>query len=95
MFSERTDALYPKDLPINGSRKDNTTGADIKENEMDTWPIKKGTDNYQDNVNILGLVVVSIVMGIAIAAAGEEGKFLLKLFQSISKEMMKVQIITP
>ena len=42
-----------------------------------------------------GLVVVSIVMGIAISAAGEEGKFLLKLFQSIADVMMKVQIITP
>merc|ERR1719186_2401377 len=89
MFQKRTEILYPEDLSINGSKTDNTTGASIKENDPYTWPIKD-SDDYQDNPNILGLVVVSIVMGIAISAAGEEGKFLLKLFQSIADVMMKV-----
>merc|ERR1719186_264091 len=87
MYQLRTQTIYPMDLPINDSKIDNTTGASIKENDEHTWPFE---DTYQDNPNILGLVVVSIVMGIAISAAGEEGKFLLKLFQSITDVMMKV-----
>merc|ERR1719186_256168 len=88
MFQKRTETIYPEDLPINGSKIDNTTGASINENDEHTWRIKK--DGYQGSPNILGLVVVSIVMGIAISVAGEEGKFLLKLFQSIAHVMMKV-----
>merc|ERR1719186_22592 len=84
MFQWRTEAMWPGH---NGSKNDDTTGALINETDVNTWPFEQ---KYQDNPNILGLVVVSIVMGVAISAAGEEGKFLLKLFQSISDVMMMV-----
>ena len=42
------------------------------------------------STNILGLVVFAVVTGIAIAQCGEDGKPLLKFFESISIVMMKV-----
>ena len=45
---------------------------------------------FSDNTNILGLVVFSVVTGIAIASAGEGGKPLLHFFDSVSIVMMKV-----
>ena len=45
------------------------------------------------STNILGLVVFAVVTGIAIAQCGEDGKPLLKFFESISIVMMKVVVI--
>ena len=45
------------------------------------------------STNILGLVVFAVVTGIAIAQCGEDGKPLLKFFESISIVMMKVVAI--
>ena len=61
----------------------------IIRNETDrtTWKYKGAWSN---STNILGLVVFSIVTGIAIAMCGEEGEPLLKFFQSVSVVMMKV-----
>ena len=41
----------------------------------------------------MGLVVFAVVTGIAIAQCGEDGKPLLKFFESISIVMMKVVAI--
>jgi Na+/H+-dicarboxylate symporter len=44
---------------------------------MSTWEFKK---EYTNGTNILGLVIFSIITGIAIAVCGEEGKPLLNFF---------------
>ena len=41
-------------------------------------------------LSILGLVVFSLVFGVAIAAVGEEGEAILKFFSSLVSVMMKV-----
>ena len=48
------------------------------------------TTFLHSSTNILGLVVFAVVTGIAIAQCGEDGKPLLKFFESISIVMMKV-----
>ena len=48
------------------------------------------TPSFLSSTNILGLVVFAVVTGIAIAQCGEDGKPLLKFFESISIVMMKV-----
>ena len=82
MFQTRTSLTYPGE-----SKEDENTGAFINVTDINTWLFE---EEWQHNPNILGLVVMSIVMGVAISAAGEEGKVLLKIFQSISNVMMKV-----
>jgi len=52
-----------------------------------TWAMES---SWTSSTNILGLVVFSIVTGIAIALSGEEGKPLLAFFKSVSHVMMKV-----
>jgi len=51
------------------------------------WAFKT---SMKDNTNILGLVVFSLVFGVAIAAVGEEGEAILKFFSSLVSVMMKV-----
>ena len=48
------------------------------------------TSAWSNGTNILGLVIFSIVTGVAIAMCGEEGKPLLRFFESVSIVMMKV-----
>ena len=55
--------------------------------DKNTWDIK---GSWSNSTNILGLVVFSIVTGIAIASTGDAGKPLLRFFQSVSVVMMKV-----
>merc|ERR1712107_969736 len=59
----------------------------IDAGNKDTWRVKKMQSN---STNILGLVVFAVVTGIAIAQCGEDGKPLLKFFESMSIVMMKV-----
>jgi len=44
----------------------------------------------KDNTNILGLVVFSLVFGVAIASVGDEGEPILNFFASLVSVMMKV-----
>ena len=46
--------------------------------------------DWSNGTNILGLVIFSIVTGVAIAMVGEEGKPLLNFFESVSIVMMRV-----
>ena len=55
--------------------------------DQDTW-ITVG--KWTNSSNILGLVVFSIFTGIAIAVCGEDGKPVLRLFESLSIVMMKI-----
>jgi Na+/H+-dicarboxylate symporter len=48
------------------------------------------SSEFTNGTNILGLVVFSIITGVAIACVGEEGKPLLNFFHSVSATMMKV-----
>ena len=61
---------------------------------MTIYPDDKYTWNFgeywSDSSNLLGLIVFSIVTGIAIAACGEDGEPLLKFFESVSIVMMKI-----
>jgi Na+/H+-dicarboxylate symporter len=75
----QTVIVYP------GNQYDNKTGRDP--DDKNTWKVEK---NWTNSTNILGLVVFSIVTGIAISMSGEEGKPLLRFVQSVSVVMMKV-----
>lgn len=58
----------------------------------DTWDKRDWnfSTNMKDNTNILGLVVFSLVFGVAIASVGEEGQAILKFFDSLVSVMMKI-----
>jgi len=61
--------------------------------DNETMPAKelwKMGNNWTNSTNILGLVVFSIVTGVAIALSGEDGIPLLRFFESISIVMMKL-----
>lgn len=73
--------------PMNKTMNDSRTGALIDPNDKHTWMF---AGDWSNSTNILGLVVFSIVTGVAISVCGEEGKPLLKFFESISIVMMKV-----
>ena len=81
----RTSLIYPGEgirvVDFNGR---NLT---IDEADKDTWKFK---GEFVDNTNILGLVVFSIVTGVAIASSGEAGKPLLAFFESTAHVMMKL-----
>jgi len=79
----KTELVYPGE----GNKTDEDTGAMIYESDKNTWMFKSA---WSSSTNILGLVVFSIVTGVAIAVSGEEGKPLLNFFESTSIVMMKV-----
>eukprot|EP00088_Acartia_fossae_P071890 TRINITY_DN9972_c0_g2_i2.p1 TRINITY_DN9972_c0_g2~~TRINITY_DN9972_c0_g2_i2.p1 ORF type:complete len:528 (+),score=122.29 TRINITY_DN9972_c0_g2_i2:78-1661(+) len=79
----KTEIIYPG----NEIREDPKTGAMLDPSDLQTWQM---TSSWSSSTNILGLVVFSIATGIAISLSGEEGKPLLKFFQSVSHVMMKL-----
>jgi len=81
MQQYKTNIVWPGD-------QDNSTG-EVLANLTDkyTWDYKK---DWKDNSNLLGLIVFSIVTGVAIAACGEDGEPLLRFFESVSIVMMKI-----
>lgn len=70
------------------------TKVDNETNQTLYDPLDKTTwrvgSNWSNSTNILGLIVFSIVTGIAIAMSGEEGRPLLRFFESLAFVMMKV-----
>jgi len=48
------------------------------------------SSSWNQSTNILGLVIFSVVTGIAVSLSGEEGKPLLNFFKSVSHVMMKL-----
>merc|ERR1719186_645593 len=89
MFQEKYKVLYPNETVSNGTVTVDLNNHNKTVDFVDkyTWKFEK---YWKGSPNILGLVVWSIFLGIAISAAGEGGKFLLMLFQSVSYVMMKV-----
>jgi len=79
----KTKIVYPG----NHLREDPKTGAMLDPADPLTWEM---SSSWSNSTNILGLVVFSIATGIAISISGEEGKPLLKFFQSVSHVMMKL-----
>ena len=77
MQQYRTVLIYPGEHP----------DPPKKESNKNTWDFK---GEWTNGTNILGLVVFSIVTGVAIACVGNEGKPLLNFFQSVSVTMMQV-----
>ncbi|XP_023347924.1 excitatory amino acid transporter 3 [Eurytemora carolleeae] len=75
----QTSIIYP------GEEFNNITGEDP--DDKNTWKV---TSNWTNSTNILGLVVFSIVTGIAISLSEEEGIPLLRFVESVSVVMMKV-----
>ena len=73
--------------PSNKLEEDATTGAIIDPEDMTTWRM---SSTWSSSTNILGLVIFSVVTGIAIALSGDEGKPLLNFFKSVSHVMMRV-----
>ena len=76
MQQYRTTLVYP------GPGKKDMGGYMIDEQDKDTWMFK---GDWSSSTNILGLVVFSIVTGVAIAAVGEDGVPLLRFFQVTKK----------
>lgn len=54
---------------------------------MSEWKI---TGTYSDGTNIMGLVVASIIFGIAISSTRSQSRNLLSVFNELSQVMMKV-----
>ncbi|XP_040583705.1 excitatory amino acid transporter 3 [Lepeophtheirus salmonis] len=82
---DKTGIVYPgTDGVIKRKNKPDIDGSD-----KNTWDIK--TESTW-NSNILGLIVFSIVLGLAIAISKEEGAPLLNFFQSLATVMMRITI---
>ncbi|CAB4060757.1 SLC1A3 [Lepeophtheirus salmonis] len=82
---DKTGIVYPgTDGVIKRKNKPDIDGSD-----KNTWAIK--TESTW-NSNILGLIVFSIVLGLAIAISKEEGAPLLNFFQSLATVMMRITI---
>jgi len=79
----KTIIIYPGEKNIT----DPKTNLTIYPDDKYTWNFGK---YWSDSSNLLGLIVFSIVTGIAIAACGEDGEPLLKFFESVSIVMMKI-----
>jgi len=81
--------LFPPNI-IQACTKQVTTDLIYPNNE--TWDKRDWNfkTSMKDNTNILGLVVFSLVFGVAIAAVGEDGKPILSFFSSLVSVMMKV-----
>jgi Na+/H+-dicarboxylate symporter len=55
--------------------------------DMSNWKI---TGQYTDGTNIMGLVVGSIIFGIAISSTKSQSRSILKVFHELSFVMMKI-----
>lgn len=55
--------------------------------DMSNWKI---TGQFTDGLNIMGLVVASIIFGIAISSTRTQSRSLLKVFNELSVVMMKI-----
>merc|ERR1719291_585252 len=71
----KTLIIYPGEEIVT----DPKTNFTVDPSDKETWDYRK---TWSNNPNLLGLIVFSIVTGIAIAACGEEGAPLLKFFDS-------------
>merc|ERR1712051_917232 len=83
MQQYKTELIYPGNVAI----EDPTSGALLDPLVRESWKMK---GSWSNSTNILGLVIFSVVTGIAISISGEEGRPLLQFFQSVSHVMMKV-----
>merc|ERR1712051_788846 len=83
MQKYKTELIYPGNVAI----EDPTSGALLNPLVRESWKMK---GSWSNSTNILGLVIFSVVTGIAISISGEEGRPLLQFFQSVSHVMMKV-----
>merc|ERR1712051_643326 len=83
MQQYKTELIYPGNVAI----EDPMSGALLDPLVRESW---KMTGSWSNSTNILGLVIFSVVTGIAISISGEEGRPLLQFFQSVSHVMMKV-----
>jgi len=78
-----TELIYPG----NENKTDGDHGPWIYPSDKNTWKFKS---TWSDSTNIIGLVVFSVVTGIAIANSGQDGLPLLSFMESVSIVMMKV-----
>ncbi len=78
---------YRTVLDYPGPGKHKREGYVVDEADKTTWDFH---GDKSDTTNILGLVVFSVVIGVAIASVGEAGRPLLAFFESLSTVMMKV-----
>merc|ERR1712051_16586 len=83
MQQYKTELIYPGNVAV----EDPTSGALLDPLVRESWKMK---GSWSNSTNILGLVIFSVVTGIAISISGEEGRPLLQFFQSVSHVMMKV-----
>lgn len=78
-----TELIYPGEL----NKTDGENGPWIYPSDKNTWMFKS---TWSSSTNIIGLVVFSVVTGIAIANSGQDGVPLLRFMESVSIVMMKV-----
>merc|ERR1711892_28901 len=83
MKQYRTDIVYPgNDLIM-----DRSTGSPLDPLDPYTWKL---SSSWSGSTNILGLVVFSLITGLAVSLAGEEGAQVLQFFKALSVVMMKI-----
>ena len=79
----KTVIIYPGE----NITTDPDSGLTIDPEDQYSWQFK---EEWTSGTNLLGLIVFSLVTGVAIASVGETGESLLELFQSVSAVMMKI-----
>ncbi|KAF5273252.1 hypothetical protein FQA39_LY07583 [Lamprigera yunnana] len=79
--------LFPTNLVQACIQQTRTVLIPNESNDLDSWKIET---EYVDGTNILGLVMFSAVMGVALAKMGPKGKILAEFFESLSDTMMNI-----
>lgn len=83
MQQYKTQLVYPGNVRI----EDPSSGAMLDPLVRETWRME---GEWSSSTNILGLVIFSVVTGVAISLSGEDGRPLLLFFRSTSHVMMKM-----
>lgn len=79
--------IFPPNLVQAALQQYQTVLVNNSQPEMSKWKI---TGTYTDGTNIMGLVVASIVFGIALSSMRVQSKHLLTVFNELSQVMMKI-----
>lgn len=79
--------IFPPNLVQATLQQYQTVLVNNSDPDMSNWKI---TGQYTDGMNIMGLVVASIVFGIAISSSRRNSRNLLKVFEELSQVMMKI-----
>lgn len=79
--------IFPPNLVQATLQQYQTVLVNNSDSDMSNWKI---TGQYTDGTNIMGLVVASIIFGIAISSTRSQSRGLLNVFHELSLVMMKI-----